>query len=44
MSPYSRYEKRNLWYMVGADSSRYSECIKAGGGVKYNIYSPSTTN
>jgi len=42
MSPYSRYEKRELWYIVGPDSTRYSEYIKASGGVKCDIYSPSS--
>ncbi|KAH8767757.1 hypothetical protein F5882DRAFT_509657, partial [Hyaloscypha sp. PMI_1271] len=44
MSPYSRCEKRNLWCVVGTDSSRYSECIKAGSGVKCDIYGPSATD
>jgi hypothetical protein len=41
MSPCSRCEKRGLRYIMGPDSIRCAECIKAGGGVKCDIRSPS---
>jgi len=42
MSPYSCYEKRELRYIVGPDSTRYSKYIKASSNIKYNIHSPSS--
>ena len=41
ISPYSRYEKRELRCVVGPDLTYCSEYIKAGSGVKCDIYSPS---
>jgi hypothetical protein len=42
MSPCSRCAKRDLRCVVGPDSTRCSECIKAGGGVKCDVHGPSS--
>ena len=40
MSPCTRCEKRSLRCLVAPGYSRCSECIKAGGRTKCDVYSP----
>lgn len=41
ITSYFYYEKCNIKCLVALSYSRYSEYIKAGSYVKYNVYSPS---
>jgi hypothetical protein len=40
MSPCSCCQKKGTKCFVTSSSLRYAECIKAGGGVKCDVYSP----
>ena len=43
MPAYSRCEKRGKKCLVAPGYSRYSECIRASGRVKCDVYGPSDT-